>query len=512
MSSLRRLLRKAASTGYNSRLVVMPQVCHLHRCVVRFEAESSILRVKSNLAEKLNLSESDYNVILVRLKNVPNSRLVELDQSIDLLRANFGLEDIRHNVSLLCTHYDDLQNRIDILRELGFENLEIKVMNSVPSLMRRTLGELKANGLYPSDSNPHLALLDYMKRRNLLAEDYQCTDPQLNTGAVHSLTIKEIRLRSFYHLTKQILDCSEQVATHVVDSLDTQKAFTEISLVKMVENLKYFIDVIQLPINLLMKNCKYLTVAKIDNLRKLSKIRLFEEDASIGLAFFSRITLIQIDAEEIERRINLLIDRFNCTHEQFADHIFVLELSCKQIEANFQKFHSQDALAVYGGSRELLRIISNIDQVLANIRTLAEHDISAKYITLANLLKSGANFDRMVSNQNFKLTLNLFTQLHFGRSLKEIRARIGSPKAPSRTLHSRNAESVVNFFRDKGLSDEQIVNAIYLVYLDFELIESLWDRMLEFKLVKQSNFDWNKHPYFLQLLYYFLDRGEKNCL
>lgn len=481
---------------------------------VNFVENAKIDQLKSKLVDQLKLSAEMANIVCLKLnhKNLDELNEIKIDDSISLLLTHFSLVDIHHNIGVLTLSYEEIYNKIIILKELGFENLQIKLMNALPYLMERTLSDLKTIGVYPVDTNPYLTLFKLLDSMGTLPIISNKTYSDTFGDNIESLTIKEIRQKTFYIILKQMLNCSEHMATHIVENLSSHPNFFNTSFTKMISNLNLFIEVINLPINYLIKNFRSLTTGSVENMKKLSQIKKFEENKTLRIAFFSRVTLIKIKAEKIEKRLSLLIDKFHCSTDQLLNCIFILELPCNQIEENFKKFQSFDCLHGYEKDLNFLRLIINIDMVIMNIIALRERDISPKYVTLKNLLSSNTSFLKMVNNHNFKLTLNLFTQLHFNCSIKEIRSKIGIFKTNARTLNSFNAESVVNYFRSNGLTDEQIINGIYLIYFDLDLIKSVWERLFHLKQVEQSNINWKTHPNVLQLLFYFLERDDKNCL
>ena len=471
--------------------------------------------IRTKLTKNLKLSTDQANFALLKCLN-SEARFDDeqkIDRKIALINEHFQHEDICHNLEMIGLPLNDLQNRVNILIELGFDQLQVKLTNSLPQLMCKTVGELKQAKFYSPNKNPCLSIVNFLKAKNLLnasCDKIFKPQPELLKD-VDSYKLSELRSICLLLILRQMLGCSEQVASHIVENFNCQRNFDQISFTNLMSNLDIFINVVNLPINQLIKHFVFLINYKPENLLQLANIKQFQENSNLRHIFFTRQRLLQLPPDQVAERVKLLVEKYKCTNQQLLNCITLLELPPEEIEANFGKFKTCEQLKSYASHPNLLRLISNIDLVLGNVERLADRNMSARHITLHNLLKSTSKFNAMVKNSTFQLTLNSFTQLHFDSQLKDLKGRIGWIKLGNRPLNSANAERIITYFRQEaGLSDAQITNGIYLIYCQFETVKQLWEEMFEYAEVRQSSVaDWRAHPYVLHLLHYFIERAHR---
>lgn len=470
--------------------------------------------IRTKLTESLKLTTDQANFALLKCLN-SEARFDDeqkIDRKIALLNEHFQHEDICHNLELIGLPLNELQNRINILVELGFDHLQVTLTNSLSQLMSKTVGELKERKFYPENKNPCVSIIDFLKSKKLV--NVSCDkifkpQPELLKD-VDSYKLSDLRSICLLLVLRQILCCSEPVASHIVENFNLHRNFDQISFTHLMSNLDIFINVVNLPINQLIKHFVFLINYKPENLLQLANIKQLKEHSNLRHIFFTRQRLLQLPPDQVAERVELLVNKYKCTNTQLLNCITILELTSAEIEANFTKFKACEQLKSYASHQNLLRLISNIDLVLGNVKKLADRNMSARHITLHNLLKSNTKFNSMVNgNSTFQLTLNSFTQLHFDSQLKDLKARLGWIKVGNRPLNSVNAEKIINYFRQAGLSDAQIQNGIYLIYCQFETVREVWEEMFEYAEVKQSTVDWPTHPYVLHLLHYFIERAHR---
>ncbi|OTF75234.1 hypothetical protein BLA29_001587 [Euroglyphus maynei] len=479
--------------------------------LARINLETSIIQpIRSALTEKLKISDEKANLILLKWTNDSSidRNQHELSDKINLLQSNFHADDISHNIQVLSMSLDKIESKINILNELAFERLEISMLYALPNLMSKSIEQLKSNGYYGENLN----LLDYIVnhlRSNVQLSNFDQYEHHLRKECKHlnddSVLIKDVRRTLISTILKQILDCSDQVAQHLIDDTDSENHLDVISIRKLSRNLDILKHQLNLPMNYVVKHFHTLINCDTTNLERLASIGQLRDDTDLRAAFFSRKRLLNIDATLIEKRIDMVIRDYGCSMQQLSSNIFILELSIDKIRENFEKFHKQPELRCYVGSREFLRLIMNIDVAINNTRLLKEKGMRSKYVSIHNILKPSSRFSTMVDNNNFKLTLNTFIQMHFATSLKEVKNKVGNFKSTTRSLNSVNAENIVNFFREQGLNDDQIINGIYLVFYDFETIQSIWPKIFTHPDVMKSDVDWKHHPNVLQLLFHLIE-------
>lgn len=273
--------------------------------------------------------------------------------------------------------------------------------------------------------------------------------------------------------------------------------------------LKLLITNINLPLNIITNHLNIYCQHNIEHLDKMANIVHFKNDVNLRDAFFTRKRLLSLDPEEISKRLHLILDEYGCTVDQLIQFFQLLELSVDEIRKNFKKFEKISSFKIYSNNVLLLRLIYNIDLAIQNFALLNENDISTKYTTIDNLLRPVNKFSSMLKNNNFKLKLNSVTQMNFSISLKEIRQKIGKYKGANRPLNAVNTENIITFFRNNNLTDEQIINGIYLIFFDFEEIQDAWFNMFKQSELINSGIDWRKHSYVLQLLFHFMEKSPK---
>lgn len=477
-----------------------------------FGLESDKLNeITSKLSIALKLSNEQVNFVLLKCSNtaIKFENDTQMDQKIDLIKTHFEHEDICHNLELLSLPLNDLKNRVSIFTELGFDHLSVTLLNALPHVLTKTVGELKGHGLYPNENNPCPIIINCLLEEKLIndsGDDFFKGDPKL-LGNVDSYKISELRSACLVLILRQLQYCSEHVAAHMVDSLNSNRNFDKISFRNLIAILNVFTKEVHLPLTQIIRQFSQFISYNPENLRKLANIQLFKDDTKLRSVFFFRHRLLLVPSEQIEERISLLMGKYKCTIDQLHNCMIILENTVPEIDASFAKFLACDKLKPYHNHKHLLRLIINIDQALANVGTLDNRNISTSNIAMHSLLKSNSRFLVMVKNSAFQLTLNSFTTLHFDSPLKDLKMRIGSfAKTGNLQLNSLNANNIIDYFRAKNLSDEQILNGIYLIYFDFETVTSVWEKLFEFEEVKKSKISWPDHPYVLQLLYYFLER------
>ncbi|XP_046919495.2 uncharacterized protein LOC124499599 [Dermatophagoides farinae] len=470
--------------------------------------------IRTELVTKLKITDEKANLILLKWMNDSsidrNQRTVS--DKIDLLQSNFQIDDINHNIQVLNMSLEKVESKINILKELAFERLEMAMLYALPNLMNKNVGQLKSNGYY----DEHLNLLEYIVNHLRPSNsDEFCFDQfeqHLREECKHftddSIVIKDVRRTLITLILRLMLDCSNQVAQHIIDATDSDNHLSETSLRKLLMNLNILKNQLNLPVNFMVKHFHTLNNCDTDNLVGLASINHFRDNADLRSTFFSRKRLLNIDASLISERMDVILTKYGCTIQQLSANIFMLELSSANICENFEKFQKQHELRSYADGREFLRLIMNIDVAIKNMRLLKEKGMRSKYISIHNILKPSSRFSTMVENNNFKLTLNTFIQMQFAISLKEVKHKIGKFKSTNRSFNSVNAENIVNFFREQGLNDEQILNGIYLIFYDFQIIQSVWPKIFKHPNVLKSNVvvdDWKNHPNVLQLLFHLIE-------
>lgn len=486
----------------------------------QYRPSSSTVRNESSLKEKLinkfKLPAESANFVVLKLeilneKHDKNSSsfLGCSDEKLSIIKENFQPVDILHNLKVFVVPEDELSMKIEILKEIGLDNLEIRYLDLMPYLVSQTIRDLKQNHIYPKNNDPYRSFVQTLIRKKVLSENCDLLNEKSDViPNIDLLTVRQVRLKLLNLIVKHVLSCSDLVAVHIVDLINAQKNFDKVSLLSLVSNINSYINEINLPINKLIKNFASISTSSSENIRSLATIDHFKKDYNLRCSFFSRQKLIQIDSNQIQKRLDLLINKYKCTYSQLANSIFILELSTDQINDRFKKFNESSQLKTYSRSNEILRVIYNLDTILENISVLNDRQISLKHITLNNLLKQDTKFINMVNSNTFKLTLSSFIQLHFNRQLKDVRSQIGQFRLSHKPLNSFNAANVVNFFRDEGLSDEQILNGIYLIFFDFNQVKSTWNEMFVYPEMQANNnvVEWKHHPLVLQLVVYFLEK------
>lgn len=460
-------------------------------------------------------------LVAFRFQNVETIDMTSIEQKVTLLKRHFATEDIFHNAKVFSVSSEELQQRISILLELGFEKPEIKLLYSLQYLLSQKLEPLKAANLYPSDTNPCRVLATLIEQDATLSK---CCDTsllksgrQLSKGVVEGLTLREMRTKCLHLLLRDnILNSSDQVATHIVENLNSHRSLDKICLVNLLASIHILVNHIHLPIHHLIRYFSFYINCRADNLRRFAEIKYFRDDYNFRVAFFSRQRLVNLDADTIEKRLDHLVNNHNCTTRQIINCIFILEHTPDEVNQMFKQFTSCSQLSIFADSDDLLRLVLNFQTANDNLAKLNAKDIALKYINVSDLLKPSSKFAKMVNSNNFKLNLASFVQLHFGSSLKDLKNRIGHFKpSAGETLNSVNAEGVLNFFREQGLSDEQILNGIYVVYYDLDSIKSIWCDMFTRLLPSTAatnttdTDDWRSHSHVLQLLFYFMEKSQK---
>ena len=486
---------------------------------------NSIQTIRFELTKNLKISNEKANLILLKWLNDSSvdRNQQQLNDKINLLRSNFDIDDIDHNIQLLNISMEKIQSKINILNELAFKQPEISMLYALPNLMNKNIEQLKSIGYYDENLDLLGYIVQQLRSTNVDQHSfsYDKFEQKLRNEYKNNsqIILKDLRRTIISLILRQILDCSRQVAQHLIDDQDNDSLdnhLDRISLRKLLENLNILKNQLNLPVNFMVKHFHMLCNCDTANLAKLATINHFHhsidnDSNDLRLAFFCRKRLVNLDAKLIEERMNILLKNYGCTIQQLTCNVLILELSTDKIRENFEKFKKQPELQSYSDSRDLLRIILNIDIAIRNIELLKEKAMQTRYVSLHNLLKPSNRFSTMLANNNFKLTLNTFVQMHFGITLKEIKNRIGKFQSSktTRSLNSVNAENIVNFFREQGLSDDQIINGIYLVFLDFNLIQTVWSEMFNSddngNVDGHQNRNWKQHPNVLQLLFHKIE-------
>ncbi|KAI2803783.1 hypothetical protein BLOT_007919 [Blomia tropicalis] len=476
------------------------------------------LHFKSKLIEQIKLSNEQANFVLLKYFNYNNNEQQsiendhEITEKINLIQACFKHVDICHNLDLFSLPLNELQNRINILKEVGFIHLEINLINSIPLLMSKTLADLKQCGFYPTDGNPFLRILQFLVSKQLMTQNESEIMGQESKwiNDIDQYQLCEIRSRCLTFVLRTLLDCSEHVAAHIIENYNSSRGFDNISFTQLITNLNIIIEEVKLPINQLIKYFNILANQEPEKLKQLANISIFKENNNLRYTFFTRQRLLQIKPHHIKERVDLLVKKYKCTGQQLNETIAILDLPAEEIEELFSKYNQCDQLKTFSNNKHFLRLIMNIDLALNNVKNMDERKISTRHTTLRNLLKPNSKFMSMVKNSTFRLTLNSFTQLHFDSSLKDVKHRIGWNKMGKQSLNSINAESIVSYFRQERLSDQQIQNGLYLIYCPFETVKTVWEEMFDYDEVRRSNIDWRNHPYVLQLLFHFIERMNRH--
>lgn len=292
--------------------------------------------------------------------------------------------------------------------------------------------------------------------------------------------------------------------------MEQDNILENVSLSKLVITLKLVVNDIKLPLNIITNHLNLYCHHSMEHLSKIANIVHFKNHNNLRDAFFTKKRLLSMDTEQISERLDLILNEYGCSVNQLIQSLQILELSVDEIRNNFKKFQNITAFKLYSNNVSFLRLIYDIDLAIKNFALLNLNDISIKYTTIDNLLRSANNFSNLIKNNNFKLKLNSVTQMNFSISLKEIRQKIGKYKSVSRSLNAINTENIITFFRNNNLTDEQIINGIYLIYFDFEEIQQAWFNMFNQSDLINSGIDWRKHSFVLQLLFHFIEKSHKN--
>lgn len=167
--------------------------------------------MRYKLKNKLSIPNEKANLILLKWINdqqIEKNR-INLDEKINLFLQHLKQEDINHNLHIFSMDIDKFRDGMFVLNELGFDNIEVKLLDNISVLMNKSVEDLKLNGLYPN-INIVDYICNYLKKHFHLSIKNNFTEELKNID--DSLTLKQIRQTFQSQIIKLFLNCSDQVS------------------------------------------------------------------------------------------------------------------------------------------------------------------------------------------------------------------------------------------------------------------------------------------------------------
>lgn len=170
--------------------------------------------MKYKLTNQLKLPTEKANLILLKWINteqIDNNRL-NLDEKINLFLQYLKVEDIVHNLHIFNMDIDKFRNGMYFFSELGFDNIEVKLLDNISTLMKKNVEDLKSNNVYP-DKNMVNHICNYLRTNFQLSIKNNFTEKLQNID--DSFNLKQIR-ETFQHVILNLfLNCSDQVSLEI---------------------------------------------------------------------------------------------------------------------------------------------------------------------------------------------------------------------------------------------------------------------------------------------------------
>lgn len=459
--------------------------------------------IKSLLLERFRMSEHKANLVAMRFQ--PESDRIDHDlfvSKLDLLQSYFKNDDLTHNLHIFELSLNEIKSKISIFQELGFDGFEIKRIEALPNIMNKTIEALKIDEIYDTDKDMIKFLLNYIATNIDSTKAINISKTEFDD----SMTLKEVRSKIFARYLKKIL------SDYKLKESEINKLIESTSITKALTNLIIFQTKINFSDDFIQRNIDFLATCDTDNLLKHVENVHLQKNDELKTVFFSRKNLINIDANSLEHRIDLLLKKYRSNYKQLIQAIYILKLSEKKLERNFIKFEKIPELQSFQSDDNFLRIIYNIDLVSKNLRLLRQKEVQIEFVGITKLLRSHEKFRRMFRNNSYMIEFKSLLKVYFNKSIKEIEQNIGRFRKGRKTLNLRNAQNVLKYLQSKNLNQEQILNGIYLIYFELDRIQHIWSKMFEKDRSENINQEevsmkkWSNHPFVLHLVCYELER------
>lgn len=419
-----------------------------------------------------------------------------IEETISLIAHHFSTEDIIYNPQVFAIHPRTLKQRIEILNELGFERLLITQIDSMFHLqLHETPFAMKTMGLYSMEMNPIECLMRQIQCPNFI-KDLTKRD----VGRYDFVQFIKIRQIFLSHYLSWKLGYKPEEALKIITKKSSRISNSSLSnLSKVIDLLiaEKFPPKTILTSSFLVGSDYKNTELLLKNYRVLAGCEF--KDLCVK---YPRL----LDTKYVTLKNNLaVLKAFGITDDQINKGILGLTLSTETLRKRLTLFNQIDDFKMFKDHPRILRIIVKLKSALDRLEELKS--IGCSSITIDQLTGSKQYFDRVIHQHEHPNNKNgvIFYLTRFLQVDLSLIINIGLHPYCNRITVS-NANKIAEYFISQNISKQQLINGIYVVLYDYELVKQQYQEMMMMDELQPFETEWKQNPYILQLLLYYIEK------
>ncbi|XP_076338971.1 mitochondrial transcription termination factor 5 [Tachypleus tridentatus] len=462
--------------------------------------EYAVLIKSQYLAKQLGCTRSTAATLLKVNESLLTMTPTQISKSVMVIKNIFTIEDILNHPKILSINPGFMEQRHQILKEVGFTNITPGKIVQFSKLMAKSPHQLKKNELLPALCDPLKNMLSYLDCPLEITSQIKAKHPTHLSLTASVLRLKKTILLEFLAWR---LECSIE---NVLQMIDKYPSIGNRSLYFLKQTLHILTNDYRFPLSKIRGNSFVLICHPTNLLQILERIpQLGGKDVREVCLKCPRI--LSVNVENLKETSDLLYE-YGINNSQIHKCANIFTLSPKTVKHRLEELNRVAEFQVMKSYERILFLVYYQNKAKQRLQML--NSLGFVSVSLDMLSCSATNFkkfmyfgeDRCLGKESITYLAN-----QLNKTDVEIKQKLQVHPNMYR-ISLLNAKKVVQFLLNQGFTREQIWKGIPIVLYNISVVEEHLKNLPDQEEV-QPFIGWKTNPNVIHLLLYYIERNTR---